>query len=118
VAARRDAIIRDIVQPAFAASRDVLRTEIAPHGRDADHPGLCFLPGGDDIYARLIAMHTTTDRTADELHTIGLEMIDRLAAEYREIGGRVVGTTELAEIFERLRPHPALPRRGGGECVL
>jgi len=114
---RRDAAIRDTVKPAYAAYRDVLRMEIAPHGRDADHPGLCFLPDGDLIYGRLIAQHTTTDRTADELHQTGLDVIARLADEYREIGGRVFGTTELPEIFHRLRTDPALRWRDGDELL-
>jgi uncharacterized protein (DUF885 family) len=114
---RRDAVIRDVVKPAYAAYRDVLRKEIAPHGRDADHPGLCFLPDGDLIYGRLIAQHTTTDRTADQLHQTGLDLIARLADEYRDIGGRVFGTTDLPEIFQRLRTDPALRWRDGDELL-
>jgi uncharacterized protein (DUF885 family) len=116
-AERRDTVIRDTVRPGFAAYRDVLRDEIAPHGRDRDHPGLCWLPDGDDIYAQLIAMHTTTRRSADELHQTGLDMIARLADEYREIGARVFGTSELSEIFERLRTDHALRWRDGDELL-
>jgi uncharacterized protein (DUF885 family) len=114
---RRDDVIRETVRPAYAAYRDILRTEIAPHGRDREHPGLCWLPGGDDIYAQLIAIHTTTQRSADELHRTGLDMIARLAEEYREIGGRVFGTSELPVIFERLRTDPALRWRDGDELL-
>jgi uncharacterized protein (DUF885 family) len=116
-AERRDAVIRDTVRPAFAAYRDVLRDEIASHGRDRDHPGLCWLPGGDDMYAQLIAMHTTTRRSADELHQTGLDMIARLADEYREIGARVFGTSALPEIFGRLRTDHALRWRDGDELL-
>ncbi|HEU0237794.1 MAG TPA: DUF885 domain-containing protein [Micromonosporaceae bacterium] len=115
--ARRDEVLRTAVRPAFAAYRDVLRNEVAPHGRDREHPGLTWLPGGDEIYARMIAMHTTTGRTADEIHQTGLDVIARLADEYREVGGRVFGTTDLAEIFERLRTDPALRWRDGDELL-
>jgi len=115
--ARRDEVLRSAVRPAFAAYRDVLRNEVAPHGRDREHPGLTWLPGGDEIYARMIAMHTTTGRTADEIHQTGLDVIARLADEYREVGGRVFGTTDLAEIFERLRTDPALRWRDGDELL-
>ncbi|HZD99992.1 MAG TPA: DUF885 domain-containing protein, partial [Micromonosporaceae bacterium] len=114
---RRDAVIRDVVRPAYAAYREVLRDEIAPHGRDAEHPGLVHLPGGDAIYARLIAMHTTTDRTADELHQTGLDVIAGLEEEYREIGGRAFGLTDVAEIFERMRSDLALRWRDGDELL-
>ena len=114
---RRDAVIRDVVRPAYTAYRDVLRDEIAPHGRDTQHPGLVHLPGGDAIYARLIAMHTTTDRTADELHQTGLDVIAGLEEEYREVGGRAFGLTDVAEIFERMRSDPALRWRDGDELL-
>jgi uncharacterized protein (DUF885 family) len=116
-AEQRDGVIRDTVRPAYAAYRDVLRDEIAPHGRDRDHPGLCWLPDGDDIYARLITMHTTTRRSAEELHQIGLDMIARLGDEYREIGARVFGTSDLPEIFHRLRTDHTLRWRDGGELL-
>jgi uncharacterized protein (DUF885 family) len=105
---RRAEVLRDVVRPGFAAYRDALVTEIAPHGRPEEKPGVCWLPEGKEIYARLARKHTTTDRTPESLHTTGLEIIERLAGEYRDIGSRVFGTTELAEIFERLRNDPAL----------
>jgi uncharacterized protein (DUF885 family) len=114
---RRDAVIRDVVRPAYTAYRDVLGDEIAPHGRDTEHPGLVHLPGGDGIYARLVAMHTTTDRTADELHQTGLDIIARLAEEYREVGRHAFGLTDVAEIFERMRTDPALRWRDGAELL-
>ncbi len=114
---QRDELLAGTVRPAFAAYRDVLRTEIAPHGRDAEHPGLCWLPDGPAAYARLIAIHTTTDRTADELHETGLAVVESLAREYRELGDRVFGSTDLAEIFDRLRTDPAL-RWGSAEELL
>jgi uncharacterized protein (DUF885 family) len=106
--ADRDRIIADVVRPAIAGYREVLASEVRPHGRSTDKPGLCWLPGGDEIYAGLIRVHTTTDRSADDLHRTGLEQVARLAEEYVTIGSRVFGTTDLAEIFARLRDDPAM----------
>jgi len=106
--AERDRILADTVRPAVAAYREVLASEVRPHGRPVDKPGLCWLPGGEEIYADLIRVHTTTDRTADDLHRTGLEQVARLAEEYVEIGSRVFGTTDLAEIFARLVDDPAM----------
>ncbi|MEC3977702.1 DUF885 domain-containing protein [Amycolatopsis sp. H20-H5] len=105
---RREELLRDVVRPAFAAYREVLATEIAPHGRPADKPGLCWLPGGERIYALLARTHTTTDRGPQELHETGLALIAKLAEEYRTLGSRVFGTDQLAEIFAKLRTDPAL----------
>ncbi|WP_199442319.1 DUF885 domain-containing protein [Umezawaea beigongshangensis] len=108
LAEERDALLADVVRPAFARYRDVLRTDIAPHGRDADHPGLSWLPGGPDRYAALVRVHTTTDRTPEELHRTGLELTAALDREYEEIGARVFGPGTAAEVRQRLRTDPAM----------
>jgi uncharacterized protein (DUF885 family) len=115
--AQRNQTITDVVRPAIIAYRDTLQAEIAPYGRDAEHAGLSFVPGGDDIYRRLIRMHTTTDRSADDLHRTGLETIAALSEEYREIGGRAFGTGELSEIFARLRSDESLRWRDAEELL-
>ena len=102
-AARRDAVLADVVRPAFANYRDVLINEVLPYGRPADRPGLSWLPGGDADYSRLVRVHTTTDRTPDELHETGLAIVEQLRAEYAELGKRVLGTDDLGEIFHKLR---------------
>lgn len=105
---RRDRVLADSVRPAFARYRDVLAAEILPHGRPADRPGLSWLPGGEEIYAGLVRVHTSTDRSPDQLHQTGLDIIDRLRAEYTELGTKVLGTGDLEEIFQRLRFDKAL----------
>ncbi|HEX4705874.1 MAG TPA: DUF885 domain-containing protein [Pseudonocardiaceae bacterium] len=100
---RRDAVLADVVRPAFATYRDVLINDVLPHGRPADRPGLTWLPGGDADYAALVRAHTTADRSPDELHETGLAIVEQLRAEYAELGQKVLGTDDLAEIFHRLR---------------
>ncbi|MEQ0561174.1 DUF885 domain-containing protein [Amycolatopsis sp. NEAU-NG30] len=114
---RREQLLADVVRPAFAEYRDFLVTEVRPHGRPADRPGLSWLPGGEERYASLARLHTTTGLTPQELHRIGLDVIDGLAAEYRELGAKVFGTDDLAEIFERLRTDPALRWTSGDEIL-
>ncbi len=114
---RRDAVIQDLVRPAYAKYRDVLTSEIAMHGRDTERPGLSWLPGGSDVYAGLIKLHTTVDRTADELHQMGLDVIAGLTAEYREIGGRVFGVGTEQEVFDRLRNDHSLRWTSADELI-
>ncbi|MFF5987527.1 DUF885 domain-containing protein [Prauserella flavalba] len=116
-AERRAALLRDTVRPAFAAYRDVLEREILPHGRPDERPGVCHLPGGDALYAALARVHTTTDRGPDDLHATGLALIEQLAREYAEIGGRVFGTSDVPEIFRRLRTDPALRWKDSDELL-
>ncbi|GHE87249.1 hypothetical protein GCM10017786_18650 [Amycolatopsis deserti] len=116
-AAARERVLAEVVRPAFAAYRDALATDIAPHGRPPEKPGVCWLPDGERVYASLARTHTTTDRTPDELHETGLRIIGELAGEYREIGSRVFGTDDLAEIFRRLRTDPQLRWRSAEELL-
>ena len=106
--ARRDQLLAAVVHPAFGRYRDVLRDEVLPVARPSDRPGLTYLADGESIYRGMISFHTTTDRTPEELHNTGLAIIENLAKEYAEIGSRVFGTDNLAEIFRRLRTDPAL----------
>ncbi|QSB15451.1 DUF885 domain-containing protein [Natronosporangium hydrolyticum] len=114
---RRDQLIAEVVQPAVASYREVLASEILPHGRPDERPGLCWLPKGDAYYATLIRVHTTTERTAQELHETGQRVIAELANEYAEVGGRLFGITTVSEIQQRLRTDPELRWRDGDELV-
>jgi uncharacterized protein (DUF885 family) len=113
----RDRLLAEVVRPAFAEYRDALAEHVAPHGRPEDRPGVCWLPDGDRRYAALARVHTTTDRTPDELHETGLRLIGQLAAEYAEIGARVFGTRDPVEIFQRLRTDPALRWKDADELL-
>lgn len=73
-------LLGEVLRPAFAAYRDGLSREIAPYARSVEQPGMCWLPGGQELYRTLARVHTTTNRTPDQLHTVGLELIDELAS--------------------------------------
>jgi uncharacterized protein (DUF885 family) len=95
----------------------VLAGEIAPHGRPDDRPGLCFLPGGDATYAALTRVHTTTDRSPEDLHRVGLDLAEQLRAQYADLGAKVFGTTDQVEIFRRLATDPGMRWRDGDELI-
>ncbi|MGW5050696.1 DUF885 domain-containing protein [Actinokineospora sp. NPDC004072] len=107
-AAERERVVAEVVRPAFARYRQALVDDIAEHGRPDDRPGLCALPDGDAAYARMVRVHTTTDRTPDELHQTGLDVIAGLREEYAALGEKVFGTRDQAEVFRRLIEDPAL----------
>ena len=105
------------LRPGLATYRDVLRDEVLPHARPDDRCGLMYLEGGDDAYARTLRYFTTTGLSAQEIHDIGLAQVESLAAEYRELGGEALGTSDLREIFDRMRDDPALHFTTGDELV-
>src|SRR5258706_6669776 len=112
----RDVIETD-VRPAMATYRDTLRDRVRAHARDDDHVGLTWLSDGEDAYGRMIRYHTTLHRSAREIHETGLEQIEKLAAEYRVLGQEVLGTSDVPEIFRRLREDPALHHTNGADIV-
>jgi uncharacterized protein (DUF885 family) len=65
----------------------------------------------------MIRYHTTLPLSAQQIHEIGLQQIEKLAGEYRELGGEVLGTRDVPEIFERLRDDPALHHTNGADIV-
>jgi uncharacterized protein (DUF885 family) len=116
-AAERDTILEGVVRPAFARYRDVVGTEVVPHGRPPEKPGLCWLPDGEAVYAALSRAHTTTERTPDDLHQTGLDLIGELAGEYAEIGSRAFGASTAGAVRDRLRTDPALRWRSPEEVL-
>ncbi|QWF76974.1 DUF885 domain-containing protein [Amycolatopsis sp. CA-230715] len=105
---RQERLLTESVRPAYSAYRNFLRDEVAPKALPDEKPGLCWLSGGEARYEALIRAHTTTERSARELHETGLAFVERLGDEYRELGARVFGVTDLGELFARLRTDPAL----------
>lgn len=110
-------VLETEVRPAMAHFRDVLRDEVAPQARPDERVGLCHLPDGDAAYAATLRYFTTTTRSAQEIHDLGLAVVAQLADEYRELGPEVVGTDDLATIFEAMRSDPALHFTRGEELV-
>jgi uncharacterized protein (DUF885 family) len=102
------ATLRDIVKPAFLRYREFLRKKIAPVARPQDKAGLSFLPGGKEDYVRRVRLEITLDRTPEQLHQLGLDEISRIRGELGTLGGKVLGTTDIAEIQRRLRTDPAM----------
>jgi len=115
--ARLRDVVEGDVRPAMAVYRDTIRDRVRPHARDDEHVGLTWLADGDDVYDRMIRYHTTLDLTAQQIHEIGLQQIEKLAGEYRVLGKEVLGTDDVPEIFRRLRDDPALHHNSGPEIV-
>jgi uncharacterized protein (DUF885 family) len=111
-------VVRDEVRPAYRRLADTFTDRLLPLGRDDDHCGLSWLPEGDELYATLVASHTTIDLSPERIHEIGMEEVtEKLPAEYSEVGGRVFGIAGPAGVLDRLRTDPAL-RYGTGHEIM
>ena len=96
------------LRPAFERYRSILADEILPRSRPGERPGLVHLPGGEEVYRRLVRRHTSLRTRPQELHQTGLAEIERIDAEFTALGRAVLGTLDLASTLERLRSDPAL----------
>ena len=115
--ARLREVVETEVRPGMEVYRDVLREEVLPQARPDDRCGLRWLDGGDEAYAATLRYFTTTGRSAQEIHELGLEVVAKLADEYRSLGPEVVGTDDLQEIFEAMRTDPKLHFERGEQLI-
>jgi uncharacterized protein (DUF885 family) len=99
--AERLAAVTEVVNPALARWVDTVR-ELLPRARPADQPGLHWLPGGGDDYARAIRIYTTLPLSAQELHQTGLDHVAALEARAVELG-KGLGLSGLDEVLAAIR---------------
>ena len=102
------ATLGDVVKPAYVRYRDFLRSQILPVARPQEKAGMSFLPGGREDYQRRIRLETSLERTPEQLHQLGLDEIARVRKELSELGQKVLGTADVAEIQKKLRTDPAM----------
>ena len=81
-------IVRDVVYPADLAFLDTLRGDYLAGTRE--DPGLWSAPNGDQLYRTAIRSFTTLDLDPTEVHRSGLEELESIELERREIS-RVAG---------------------------
>lgn len=101
--ARAEAALVSVVQPAY---QELLVTMQTQGELASDEDGAWKLPDGEANYNRLLANYTTTDLTAEEIHQIGLENVDRIHDEMREIMVTVGYEGSLHEFFVFMRDDP------------
>ena len=102
------AAVREAAVPAFRRYRETLERNILPVARPAERPGLVHVPGGAEAYRDWIRVHTTLDLDPAAIHATGLAEIERIDAEFVELGRRVLGTTDLQSTLAALRDDPRL----------
>lgn len=102
--ARLAAALKRFVRPADEAFLVALR-DYLPATREV--PGLCSTPDGEARYAARIAAYTSLDVDADELHRQGLEELETVEAERRQIAGAAGFGDDAAAYRAALYADPA-----------
>jgi uncharacterized protein (DUF885 family) len=74
--ARAKVLIAGKLNPAYTNWATVYRTELA--GKCRQSVGVSALPRGKEYYAFLVRQQTTTDRTPEDIHQLGLREVARI----------------------------------------
>ncbi len=98
------AAIETHVRPAYATYLHFLETDYA--GKARSEPGVWSIPGGPDAYAFAIRRHTTTTLSADRIHQIGLEELEKNEREMLEIARGEGHTGDLRSFLDAVGKNP------------
>lgn len=101
---RAETALADEIGPAFARLADFLA---GPYLQASPaQVGLGRLPGGTQAYAFLIRRYTTTEKSADEIHQLGLSEVARIRAKMEAVREEVGFSGSLEQFFQHLRTSP------------
>ena len=99
------AAIKDDVLPAYAKFAAFMKDEYVPKGRS--EVGVWALPNGDTIYAFEVRRYTTTDKTPDEIHQIGLQQVAEIERQQLAIANKL-GFKDLKTFRASVKANPKL----------
>lgn len=78
------AVVDDQIRPAYKTLQNFIRAEYAPKGRR--EPGIWSVPGGPAIYLAAVRQRTTTAKSPQEIHEIGLAQVSEIEAQLDALG--------------------------------
>ncbi|QWX84451.1 DUF885 domain-containing protein [Cellulophaga sp. HaHaR_3_176] len=94
-------IIKNKVIPTYQNIFDFMSTEYIAAGRNSS--GIDSIPNGKEYYNYSIKLYTTTDMTADEIHQLGLNEVERISSEMKKIKDKVGFEGSLNAFFDHVR---------------
>ena len=103
-----DAVIAAVdgkVRPAYRKLKDFIAKDYAPKGRT--EPGLWALPNGDALYKFDVEQQTTTNKSPQEIHDLGLAEVKRIEGEQAKIAQQL-GYKDLATMRSELAKDPKI----------
>jgi uncharacterized protein (DUF885 family) len=97
-----DAIASNVL-PSYKRFAGFLRAEYIPKGRK--DPGVWAIPDGDAYYAFRVRQSTTLNKTAAEIHQIGLDEVKRDEAEMLAVA-KSLGSADIKSFSAALKTNP------------
>lgn len=100
---RAETALEEGVFPSLQQFAEYYASDYAPACRN--EAGISSTAGGADYYRWLVANHTTTELTPDQIHDIGLAEVARIRAEMDKVAGEA-GFASREAYIEHLRTDP------------
>ena len=100
------AMVQNKIIPAYADLVEFMSGEYFAASRESS--GFNALPEGDAYYQYAIRLYTTTDMTAAEIHTLGLNEVARIQSEMEKIKDQVGFKGDLKAFFDHVRTRKEL----------
>ena len=98
------AAVATVVIPAYARFEKFFRERYLPAARQTD--GIWDTPDGAAFYRKLVALHTTTNLSPEEIHELGLKEVARIRGEMDRIIQQVGFKGSFQEFLTFLRTDP------------
>ena len=112
--ARAKALITGKLNPSYQNWADVYRKDLA--GKCRQNVGISALPQGKEYYAFLVRQQTTTNRTPDDIHQLGLREVARIRAEMEAVAKKAGFQSREAMIAD-MRTNPKFFARSPEELM-
>ena len=100
------ATIKEKLEPQFKKITTFLKNEYLPASRTTS--GIGSLPNGKELYKVYAKQWTTTTKTPEEIHALGLKEVARIKAEMEKVKDQVGFKGTINEFFEHVRTKPEL----------
>jgi len=103
-----DAVIAAVdgkVRPAYRKLTDFIANDYAPKGRA--EPGMWSLPNGDALYRFDVEQQTTTHKSPQEIHDLGLAEVKRIEGEQAKVAQQL-GYKDLKTMRVELAKDPKI----------
>ncbi|GAA4759154.1 MULTISPECIES: DUF885 domain-containing protein [Flavobacterium] len=94
-------MINNKLMPQYKKMVDFLKTEYLPASRNTS--GIGSIPGGKELYAVYAKQWTTTTKTPEEIHELGLSEVARLKSEMEKVKAKVGFKGTVVEFFNYVR---------------
>jgi len=115
---RAEAILRDEVTPALTRQAEAL---VALRPRAVHDAGIGRLPRGEEMYAAALRSWTTSDFTPQQIHEMGVEIVNQTKSEIEAIfqaNGMTRGTVNERVAALSRRPDQIWPSTDAGRTAL